>query len=84
MNDGWTWARLDRERLQMIREAEQTLGSDILLAYQPGDQASLQEETISQMGVKVAPLDESQLECLQGLEEKVSAVVVAYQRAGKT
>jgi hypothetical protein len=82
MDNGWKWARLDRERLEMIREAEQTLGSDILLAYQQGEQAELRGETISQMGVTVANLDESQLECLQGLEQKVAAVVIAYDRLG--
>jgi hypothetical protein len=82
MDNVWKWARLDRERLEMIREAEQTLGSDILLAYQQGEQAELRGETISQMGVKVANLDESQLECLQGLEQKVAAVVIAYDRLG--
>jgi hypothetical protein len=82
MDNVWKWARLDRERLEMIREAEQTLGSDILLAYQQGEQAELRGETISQMGVKVANLDESQLECLHGLEQKVAAVVIAYDRLG--
>jgi hypothetical protein len=83
MDNGWKWARLDRERLEMIREAEDTLGSDILLAYQPDDQGSVQEESISQMQIQVASLDESQLECLQGLEQKVAAVVVAYQRSAQ-
>jgi hypothetical protein len=81
MDNGWKWARLDRERLALIREAEETLGSDILLAYQPGDQQAVQGESIARMQIQVAPLDESQLECLQGLEEKISAVVVAYQKA---
>jgi hypothetical protein len=82
MDNGWKWARLDRERLELIREAEGTLGSDILLAYQADDQASVQEENIAQMQIQVAPLDESQLECLQGLEQKIAAVVVAYQKTG--
>ena len=81
MKDGWKWARLDRERLELIREAEETLGSDILLAYQPDEQDSVETENIAQMQIQVAPLNESQLECLQGLEQKVSAVVVAYQKA---
>jgi hypothetical protein len=82
MKNGWKWARLDRERLELIREAEQTLGSDILLAYQPDEQASVQVENISQMQIQIASLNESQMECLQGLEAQVGAVVVAYQRLG--
>jgi hypothetical protein len=32
------------------------------------------------MKLRVADLNESQLECLQGLEQKMEAVVIAYAR----
>lgn len=78
----WSWAALDREQLGILREAESTLGADILLAYQPESQPHAQAPTINQMGLQVAALNESQLECLQGLEQMVNAVVIAYRKNG--
>jgi hypothetical protein len=78
----WMWARLNREQIRLLMEAEETLGADILLAYRERDQALGQEERIDQSSVRPASLDESQLECLQGLEQQLGAVVVAYQKAG--
>jgi hypothetical protein len=34
------------------------------------------------MGLQVAALNENQLECLQGLEQMVNAVVIAYRQNG--
>jgi hypothetical protein len=78
----WNWARLNREQIRLLMEAEQTLGADILLAYRERDPAAGQEERFDGSGVRPAALDESQLECLQGLEQQLGAVIVAYQKAG--
>jgi hypothetical protein len=77
--NGWNWANLNRQQLEMLHEGEQTLGPEILMAYQQDQSGNVDQETISQEGLQVASLDESQLECLQGLESKLQAVVVAYQ-----
>ncbi len=75
-HDGWTWANLDRTKLDLIENAEQTLGNNVryLVAYEPGKTFV----EISPNRMQVAPLDESQIECLQGLESQVDAVVIAY------
>ncbi len=82
LNSEWSWATLEREQLGILREAESTLGADILLAYQPESHLHAQAPTINQMGLQVAALNESQLECLQGLEQMVNAVVIAYRQNG--
>ena len=82
MNSDWSWARLNRQQLDLIKEAEETLGADILMAYRPDQRADARGELITQSGFQVASLNESQLECLQGLEQQLDSVVVAYQRAG--
>lgn len=81
-NSEWSWATLKREQLGILREAEDTLGVDILLAYQQESQPQAQAPAIAQMGLQVAALNESQLECLQGLEQMVNAVVIAYRQNG--
>ncbi len=76
---GWTWARLNSKQLDDLKEAEQTLGARILLAYQQDPQTKIEGNRFSQSGLKVAPLNTSQVECLEGLESKIQAVVIAYQ-----
>jgi hypothetical protein len=66
--------------MDLLKEGEDTLGADILLAYQQDQQAQAASESISGYGLRVADLNESQLECLQGLEQKMEAVVIAYAR----
>lgn len=78
----WSWAALNREQLGILREAEQSLGADILLAYQEESQPQAQAPALTEMGLHLAALNESQLECLQGLEQMVNAVVIAYQQNG--
>lgn len=78
----WSWAALNREQLGILRKAEQSLGADILLAYQEESQPQTQAPALTAMGLHVAALNESQLECLQGLEQMVNAVVIAYQQNG--
>ncbi len=81
-NSEWSWASLNHEQLGLLRKAENTLGADILLAYQQESQPQAQAQSIAQMGLQVAALNESQLECLQGLEQMVDAVVIAYRQNG--
>jgi hypothetical protein len=66
----------------MLHEGEQTLGADIMLAYQQDQPATVQAGEFSQSGLQVASLNESQLECLQGLEKNMQAVVIAYRQIG--
>lgn len=67
MNDKlWMLAKLTDKQLEMVKEAEQALGSIHVLALQPVDS-------------KVANLNESQIECLQGVEKALGLTVVAYR-----
>jgi hypothetical protein len=83
-SDTWTWAAIDQNQISWLQEAEQTLGAevDILLAYVPGNQQDVREEMFSKNGLQTARLSESQVECLQGLEEKMQVVVIAYEKQG--
>jgi hypothetical protein len=78
-----TWADLTGGQLGMLQEAEQTLGADILLAYRSGEPVTIDFEKLVENRLQLAGLDESQIECLQGLEGKLQAVVLAYQRRSK-
>jgi hypothetical protein len=77
----WTWAELNGEQLGLLKEGEETLGVDILLAYQQDERAQVKSEIMDQLSLRASNLDDSQLECLQGLETRIQAVVVAYQRS---
>jgi hypothetical protein len=76
----WEWANLKPDQLKELKEGEATLGVEAmrLLAYQPAKQAKVQEKKVAEAGLKVAALNDSQVECLVGLEKKLSSVVVAY------
>jgi hypothetical protein len=79
MNDtGWDWARLDRNALALLYETESSLGADIVLAYRQGAPLA---DPATRAGLEPAALSESELECLQGVEQKLGVVAVAYQRA---
>ncbi len=68
MNDKvWKLANLTGTQVHEISEAEPTLGSINLLAFQP-------------IELKLAHLDKSQVERLQGLEKKLGVTIVAYQK----
>ena len=74
----WNWARLDRKGIEALREAEGTIGADIVLVYGDGGPVA---DNATRLGLRPATLDASGLERLQGLERTVGAVAVAYQRA---
>ena len=78
-NSHWTWANLTDIQRQQVAEAESTLGTDYLLVYQPG-QHMANQSVESSSGLQVAALNPSQLECLQGLENQLQAVIVAYSK----
>lgn len=76
----WSWADLKDDKLNMLLDAEQTLGVDVLLAYEEGKGARVAGEMLAMSGLQVASMNESQVECLQGLEQKLGAVVIGYKQ----
>ena len=74
---GWTWANLSGDQLKLVAEAERSLSADYLLAYQPTEHSSRPVEARVR-GLRTAPLTESEIESLQGLESQLQAVVIAY------
>lgn len=73
----WTWANLNEQQVQLMTQAEASLGADYLLVYTPTDHVDPTVEP-QVRDLKAAPLTESQLECLHGLESQMGAVIVAY------
>lgn len=76
MTDSWDWAELSDEQMGLLKETEETLGADIVLAFESGRGGSVDTQT----DMLPAELDESQIECLMGAEEKMNAVLVAYRK----
>ena len=74
---GWTWADLSDDQLRLVAEAERALSADYLLAYHPTDHSSRAVKARVR-DLRAAPLSESEIECLQGLESQLQAVVIAY------
>ena len=70
-------AELDERQLALIIEAEQTLGSNHILAYRRTDKAHASGVDVN---LRPAALNPSQLECLLGVEQLVGCVAVAYAR----
>ncbi len=73
----WKWASLDGKALELVQEAEATIGADIVLVYTEGGPRI---DGRTRLGLRPAALDASQLECLQGMEQMIGAVAVAYHR----
>ena len=78
--NGWTWAELNDDQMKLVTEAEGSLGADYLLAYCPSEQETPRSVRFALLELQAAGLDESQLDCLNGLESQLGAVIVAYQR----
>lgn len=80
-NATWKWADLSREQQQQLVQAETALNADYLLAFAP---ASTPGEAGHEpvRGITAAPLTDSQLECLNGLESQLHTVIVAYRKGG--
>jgi hypothetical protein len=64
----YSFKHLTPEEERLLKEAEDTLGGNVLLAY-TGEE------------IQPSDLNESQLECLQGLEQKLGVTVLAVKRA---
>ncbi|GAC1360678.1 MAG: hypothetical protein NVS4B8_17200 [Herpetosiphon sp.] len=77
----WSWATLSGEQSRMLAESERALGADYLLAYQPPTTPSSAPIEAPIAHLQPAPLTDSQLECLQGLEVQLQAIVVAYRES---
>lgn len=72
----WNFAHLDPEHLDAVKRAEQSLGADYVIAFDASaDEAKLAPPS----GLSPATLDASRLECLQGLEQMLGKVLVAYR-----
>jgi hypothetical protein len=82
-NDHWTWANLSKEKIDILQEGERTLGSsvDLLLAFQGDSIGIIGEDGFRQNKFELARISDSQIECLRGLEKKISATVIAYHQA---
>jgi hypothetical protein len=74
----WAWAELDDRKLELVKEAERTLGVEYVIAYRKRDAGRATEMPVS---MKPAALSASQLECLQGVERLIDSVAVAYGRS---
>ncbi len=83
MDNSWSWANLSEPQLEKLAEAERTLGVDYLLAFESGKGSAAQGALARAMtrGLPIAPLNESQIECLHGLEQQLERVVVAYGKS---
>jgi hypothetical protein len=79
-NPTWNWAELNAEQQRLLAEAERALDADFLLAFKPAVSAAAQP-VAPIAGLTAAPLSDSQLECLNGLEAQLQSVVVAYRRS---
>ncbi len=66
-NRVWLLANLSADQLRTLQEAEQQLGEVSILAFQTEQ-------------IKVAQLNESQIECLQGVEDQLGLTLIAYQK----
>ncbi len=78
--NAWTWADLNDDQMKLVSEAESTLRADYLLAYRPSNGETPRSIRFALLELQPAGLDESQLDCLVGLESQLDAVIVAYQR----
>jgi hypothetical protein len=76
--NGWTWAKLDDDQMQLLAEAERSLGAEYILVYKPTGRSSSRAVEANVRKLSAAQLNESQMECLRGLEEQLHAVAVAY------
>ena len=76
---GWNWARLDRDGIALLRETEASLDGDIVLVYRPGE--GLPAEASTREGLAPATLTPDELETLQGVEQRLGVVAVAYKPA---
>jgi hypothetical protein len=80
MAEAWTLADLAPEQVALLGDAERTLDTDIVLAFRPTAWGTVDADTLAADGLHPVDLDPVQLECLQGVEQQIGSVVVAYRR----
>jgi hypothetical protein len=75
----WRFADLEVDQVALIVEAERTLDTDLVMAYEPSARGTIDPDAVGD-DLDPADLEPTQLECLQGLERMVGGVLVAYRR----
>jgi hypothetical protein len=75
---GWSFADLEADQVALVAEAERTL-DDLVMAYAPSAWGTVDPETVGEQ-LDPADLEAGQLEYLQGVEQEVGGVLVAYRR----
>lgn len=76
----WIFAKLENEQLDLIREGESVLGVDYLVVYRQDESARPGMIELFVDGLNVAQMDDSEIELLEILEQRLQAVVVAYRK----
>jgi hypothetical protein len=76
--NNWIFAQLKEEQLELIKEGEAVLGVDYLVAYRQDGSARPGYIELFLEGLSAAQMDDSEIEVLEGLEQRLQAVVVAY------
>jgi hypothetical protein len=74
----WSFAELEPAEVDLVHEAERTLDTDVVMAYRPSRWGTVDPEAVAE-DLSPVELEASQLEYLQGLEQKVGGVLVAYR-----
>ena len=74
----WSFADLAPAQIDLVQEAERTLGTDVVMAYKPSRWGTVDPDAIGD-ALHPVELEASQLEYLQSLERKVDGVLVAYR-----
>jgi hypothetical protein len=72
----WTWADLDDRAVALIEETERTLEAGYVVVYRETEDES---DLPAELHLHAKALDESQLDCLRGVEQLVGGVAVAYE-----
>jgi hypothetical protein len=80
MAEAWTLADLAPDQLALIDDTERTLDTDIVLAFRPTTWGTVDADTLAADGLHPVELKPDQLECLQGVEQRLGSVLVAYRR----
>jgi hypothetical protein len=76
----WSYADLGTDELALVAEAERTLDTDIVLAFQPTRWGTIDPDSVVADGLRPVDLSASQLEHLREIEDRVGGVLVAYRR----
>lgn len=76
----WTFAELEPAQIDLVHEAERKLHTDVVMAYSPSRWGTVDPDAV---GATLTPveLEPAELEYLQGLEQQVGGVLVAYRLA---